>query len=110
MPSHKMISFGVFRGLVGGRNSATMSFVNRVLNMSVHIADCGRAPGECVPNPEFYPMLRVLEFREFARPIYDGGNHFLQRCRLAQTVFGWSVLSRTRPGRAVSAVRHPALR
>jgi hypothetical protein len=36
MPSHKMMSFCFLLGRDGGRNSLTMSFLNRVLNISRH--------------------------------------------------------------------------
>jgi hypothetical protein len=36
IPSHKMMSFCFFLGREGGRNSATISFLNRVRNMSGH--------------------------------------------------------------------------
>ena len=36
MPSHKMMSFCFLLGRDGGRNSLTMSFLNRVLNIFRH--------------------------------------------------------------------------
>src|ERR1700757_2482202 len=36
MPSHKMISCCFFRARADGRNSARISFLKRVLNMSLH--------------------------------------------------------------------------
>jgi hypothetical protein len=36
MPSHKMMSFCFFLGREGGKNSAMISFLNRVRNMSRH--------------------------------------------------------------------------
>src|SRR5579864_1546772 len=40
MPSHNMINFLVFRPREGGRNSATISFLNLVLSISGHYLRC----------------------------------------------------------------------